>query len=287
MLRVVALTILVGALPFLIPAYAQASASDERRDSLSAKERWLDDYSQPVGFTYGVQMSLNTTYLWRGLYCGALNLQPTANVGYGGLYLDVWGNIGTEDWSFRTFQPEIDLTLGFNRWGLDVHVLYIHNFKHGLFDLNYYDSGRNALELALRYTVSSKLPLSLLWATRFTAADSYVNEANDTIRAYSSYCELSYTHHFRYGMDLYGAIGITPWKSLYTGYQRGFAVQNIEIRLSHERSLSEHIGLRVQTTLSINPSALAADPETVSWHPHSPSKQSINTNASLTLFLKK
>ena len=64
-------------------------------------------------------------------------------------------------------------------------------------------------------------------------------------------------------------------------------MQNIEIRLSHERSLSEHIGLRVQTTLSINPSALAADPETVSWHPHSPSKQSINTNASLTLFLKK
>ena len=281
--RVIALTVFVGALPFLFSTRTHAT---ETAASTATPNPWLDDYKAPVGFTYNAQARLQTTYIWRGLYAGGFNLQTSANVGYGGLYFDMWWNIGTVDWSFSTFQPEVDLSLGFSRWGLDVFVLYVHNFQRGFFDLNYHDSGRNALELDVRYTVSSKLPLSIVWATRFTNADAYINAAGDTVRAYSSYLELSYTHHFPFDISLYGAFGITPWRSLYTGYQRGFAVQNIDLRLRKDWSVHERIGLMLQGQLTINPSALAADKATAEWHPLSPGYQAINANIALGIYLK-
>ena len=264
-------------MPFLSLAHIYASEGESR---------WLDDYHQPVGLTYNAQATVQTTYLWRGLYAGGFNMQASANVGYGGLYLDMWWNIGTEDWSFTRFQPEVDLTLGFSRWGVDIYLLYIHNFRHGFFDFNYYGSGRNALELGVRYTVSSELPLSILWATRFTNADAYINTAGDTVRAHSSYLELSYTHSFPMGFSLGGAVGITPWRSLYTGYQRDFAVQNIEIRLRKDWSLSEHCGLFVKGVFAVNPSAIAADPTSVKWLPLTPANQALNANLAVGVYLK-
>jgi len=270
----IARTLCVWALLFVFIAGAHAG-----------ENKWLDDYHQHVGLTYNAQARIQSAYLWRGLYCGAMNIQGDANVGYGGLYLDMWWNIGTEDWTFKTFQPEVDFTLGFSRWGLDIYALYIHNFKHCFFDLGYYDSGRNSLEVGIRYTVSSKLPLSFLWATRFTDADSYLQDG-DTIHAYSSYAEISYTQHFAYGLSLYGAVGITPWRSLYTGYKRGFAVQNVELRLRKDWSVSDRCGLMIQGVLCINPSALAADKKTAEWHPKEPFNQSINANIAFGVYLK-
>ena len=282
--RKIALALCVGALPFL--CCAPASAQETVAPDASGTSRWLDDYHQHIGLTYNAQATVQAAYLWRGLYCGAFNLQGSANVGYGGLYLDMWWNIGTTDWSFRTFQPEVDFSLGFSRWGLDVYLLYIYNFNCGFFDFTNYPDHGNRLELNVRYTVSSKLPLSILWATRVAAADSYVNAMGDTVRAYSSYAEISYTHHFPYDISLYGAIGITPWRSVYTHYQRDFAVQNIELRLRKDWSLSERCGLKLQGTLSINPSALAADKSTARWHPKSPDYQAINTNIAIGVYLR-
>lgn len=276
--KVIALALCVGALPFVSSARAYAG----EREVIPGL--W-DEYKQPVRFTYGAQARLQTTYLWRGVYAGGLNVQGSANIGYGGLYADMWWNIGVTDWTFKTFEPEVDLTIGFKRWGLDLYALYIHNFKHGFFDLAYYDSGRNALEVGLRYTVSDKLPLSILWSTRFTDADSYIL-SGDTVHAYSSYAEISYTHALPYGLSLYGAIGITPWRSLYTYYKRDFAVQNIEVRLRKDWSVSERCGLMIQGQLSINPSALAADKTTAQWKPEYPFEQSINANIAFGVYLK-
>ena len=271
----------IGVMPFLVYTPAQA----HERDSVSGGSKWFDDYRKPVGFTYNAQARFQAAYLWRGLYCGAMNVQGSANVGYGGLYLDMWWNIGTEDWTFKTFQPEVDFTLGFSRWGLNIYALYIHNFKHGLFDFHYYDSGRNSLEVGVRYTVSSKLPLSFLWATRFTDADSYIL-GGDTIHAFSSYAEISYTHQFAYGLSLYGAVGITPWKSLYTRYQRGFAVQLVELRLRKDWDVSKHCGLMLMGVVCVNPSALAADRTSYQWDPKNPGNQSINANIAFGVYLK-
>ena len=272
---VIALALGAGALPFLNNARVYAQQSE-----------WLDDYHQHVGLTYGADVTLNANYLWRGLYAGGLCLQPSANVGYGGLYAKMWWSIGTSDWHFTHFQPEFDFILGFSRWGLDAAVVYIHNFNSGFFDFHNYPDHGNVLELDLRYTVSSKLPLSILWATRLAAADGYLNAAGDTVRAYSTYIELSYTHHFPYGISLFGAVGITPWRSLYTHFEQGFGVVNIDIRLRKDWSLSTHCGMMLQGQFAMNPSRLAADRSTAEWTPSNPHRQSINTNISLGFYLK-
>ena len=106
--KVIALALCVGALPFVF--YARAYASESTRIT----GLW-DEYKQPVGFTYGAQARIQTTYLWRGIYAGGANIQGSANVGYGGLYADMWWNIGVTDWTFKTFEPEVDLSIGFKR----------------------------------------------------------------------------------------------------------------------------------------------------------------------------
>jgi hypothetical protein len=271
----IALAFIVGATPFIDCAQACAQES-----------QWLDDYKQPVGFTYGAEATVNAMYIWRGLAVGAFNIQPYANVGYGGLYFDMWWNIGTADWTFTKFQPEVDLQLGFARWGINASVMFIHNFNCGFFDFSNHPEGGNGLEVRLRYTVSSKLPLSFLWATRVGASDGYWDEKGNVIRAYSTYAELSYTQKLPYDISLYGAVGITPWRSFYTGYQRSFAVQNIELRLRKDWSVAEHCGLMIQGVLSINPSAIAADKTSVQWHPSDLGNQSINANIAFGVYLK-
>jgi len=276
--RQIALTIFVGALPFIFNASAHAEETGE--------SKWLDDYHQPVGLTYGAKATLNSTYIWRGLYSGATNVQLDANVGYGGLYADMWWNIGTEEWSFTKFQPEVDISIGFERWGLNVYVLYIHNFNCGFFDFaNYADKG-NRLELNAIYTVSSKLPLSFRWGTRVSAADGYLNEQGELKYAYSSYAEISYTQALPYDLSLFGAVGLTPWRSVYTGYRSGFGVTNIDIRLRKDWTLSEHCGLMLMGQLTLNPYLLATDKESVAWHVTTPWNQSINANIGVGVYLK-
>lgn len=275
MKRVIALALIVGALPFSYCARAYANES-----------QWLDDYSQPVGFTYNAQARIQAAYLWRGLYCGGPNLQASANVGYGGLYFDMWWNLGVVDWKFDDFLPEVDFSLGFSRWGLDVFLLYIHNFNCGFFDFRNYPDKGNRLELNVAYTVSSKLPLGVRWATRIAASDGYYNEKGDTVRAYSSYAEIFYTQHLPYGLSLYGAFGFSPWKSIYSFYQRDFTVSNIELRLRKDWTVEKRCGLMLQGQLCINPSALAADKSTARWHPDFPGNQSINANITFGVYLK-
>lgn len=276
--RLIALAIIAGALPFIYCASAYAGEE-------SSASKWFDDYSKPVKLTYNAQAKVQAAYLWRGLYCGAFNTQGNANVGYGGLYFDVWWNAGVTDWSFKTFLPEVDFTLGFDRWGLNVFVYYVHNFNCGFFDFTNYPDKGNRLEADIRYTLSSKIPLSILWGTRIAAADSYLNAAGDTVRAYSSYAEISYTQKFPKDWSLSGAVGITPWRSVYTGYQRDFAVCNVELRLRKDWTLSDHCGMMVQGQVSINPSALAADKSTAAWHPQSPGNQSVNANLTFGVYL--
>jgi len=285
--RVIALAFCVGAMTFLLctPAYAR-----EANDSVVATKQqnpWLDDYHKRIGFTYGAEAKIQTAYLYRGRYCGGPNIQGEASVGYGGLYGVMWWNIGVETWEFKTFQPEVDFIIGFARWGLDISMLYVHNFDRRFFDLTNYLSGGNSIELRARYTVSSKLPLSILWATRVGGADGYLNPATgDTIRAWSSYLEISYTHHFPYDISLYGGFGITPWKSRFTRFKRDFAVPVLELRLRKNWDMGNRCGLMLQGTLLLNPSALAADHSSYRWHPYDPWNQSINTNIAFGVYLR-
>ena len=204
--------LIIGVLPFLFNAHAYAG---EKRDS--------------VGLTYGLKATAQTTYIWRSMYSGGPNIELDANVGYGGAYIDMWWHLGATDYTFSKFLPEVDLTIGFARWGFDVNLLYIHNFNCPFFDFrNYVDKG-NRLEINASYTISKLIPLGFHWATRIAAADGYIDEQGKLVQAYSSFAEVYYTQKLPFGLTLYGAFGITPWRSCYTAYKRNFAVQNSDL----------------------------------------------------------
>lgn len=279
--KVLALAFFAGALPFI--NYASAHAKE---DDKSVADWLWEDYRKPVGFTYNAKATLNAAYLWRGLYAGGPNIQASANVGYGGLYADMWWNLGVYDWRFESFQPEVDFSLGFNRWGVDVFLLYVHNFDSHFFDFNNGFGGGNRLEVNVKYTLSNKVPLTIHWATRVSASDGYFDASNQLARAWSSYLEISYVHKFPYAISLSGALGITPWKSCYTEYVHDFGVVNIDIRLRKDWSLCERCGLLLQGQFSMNPTLLAADPQSARWLPFEPAGQTVNANLSVGVYLK-
>ena len=258
--KVIALTFFVGALPFL----QCASAHAHETDSISKRQRLADE------FTYNAQAKIQAAYLWRGVYAGGSNIQASVNVGFYGWYVDMWWNVGVTDLTFKTFQPEVDFTVGFDRWGLNVFVYMVHNFDCGFFDFaNYPDKG-NRVEADIRYTISDKIPLTFMWATRIAGADCYLNDAGDIVRAWSSYAEISYNHHFRDGYSVYGAIGVTPWRGCYN--DRGAALQNIEVRVRKDWTPTRHLGMMLQGQLAVSPMQ---------------KKHVINTNLTFGIYLIK
>lgn len=280
----------VGVLLFSLctPVAARETALPEsltptpETEKTTTRSPWLDDHPKRIGLTYGANATITANYIWRGLYVGGLSLQASANVGYGGLYADMWWNIGATDWAFSGFNPEVDITLGFARWGLNICVLHMHYFDHTpFFCFNNAAPGQpgNTTELRAGYRVSSKLPLSILWCTRFTGRDGYITDDGKLRRAWSSYLEVGYDFALPYQMTLAARVGMTPWKSLYTGYQGDFAVTNIDLRLMREWALSPHCGLIVMGQLMLNPRHITKD--NLRWNVRHPGEQRLNANLSV------
>ena len=256
-------------------------------DRTSLKSRWLDEHPKRLGLTYGADINLVANYIWRGLYVGGPSVQASANVGYGGLFVDMWWNVGSTDWAFQGFLPEVDISVGFSRWGFRLFVIHMCYFDGtGLFDFKQAAPGQpgNTTELRAGYKVSSKLPLSILWCTRFTSRDGYLLEDGTVKRAWSSYLELGYDFALPYDMTLSARLGMTPWKSLYTGYQGDFAVNNIALTLRKDWSLSAHCGLHLSADLMLNPWRISR--ENIRWSATEPGEQRLNANISCGVYLK-
>jgi len=226
--------------------YAQASAQVED-DTIRVKSRWMDDYPKHVGLTYTVGADVVANYIWRGIQVAGLGVQTDLAVGYGGAYVDLWGSFNAFDWTFTQpgmyinspFYPEVDLTVGFARWGLDVKCLFM-----------YYFSGWDdyTQEWRVKYRVSNKLPLHVMWCTRTFGVDHYENQ-----RAYSSYLELGYEVALPYEMTLMLNVGMTPWKSFYTRYKADFAVVDVDAKLIRNWDVSEKCRINVFGQIMINP----------------------------------
>ena len=57
-----------------------------------------------------------TNYIWRGLDCGNISVQPTLGIGYKGLSLSAWGSVGFTS----TDTKEFDLTLAYTIGGFNI-----------------------------------------------------------------------------------------------------------------------------------------------------------------------
>lgn len=224
------------------------------------------------GFEWSVGADVTSAYLWRGMNYGGLAFQPDLTVGYGGLVAEAWFNLSPEDYTFKTFAPEMDITLSYSIAGFTVGVNHQYYFdgtkyfdysKPSLTDYDNGDYAGNQTEVFASYffgDIWENVPLNITWSTYVGGDDwcpLYENNADpDEItglkKAYSSYIELSYDAALPLGFSLKPTIGMTPWKSCYTFYEGGFAVNNLSLKLNWEWDVTDHFTLDVYAIGSLN-----------------------------------
>lgn len=240
------------------------------------------------GFSWTVGTDLVSTYLWRGLNLGGLSAQPDVMLGYGGLEVEAWANLGVLNYAFKdfannnAFNPELDLTVSYSLFGARIGATHFHYFDGSrYFNLrNYgyqdYLNGNHTtdqLEVFAEFNLGElveKVPLKIGWYTFVAGDDKYFVDPNgeyisaedlenvvddegyDVKRAFSTYIELSYTAELPLGFSLIPTIGITPWRSQYTNYEQKFAVNNISLKLNWELEVGEHFALDVYAMGMVN-----------------------------------
>ena len=220
---------------------------------MSAEEKQSVEKVNKLEWSAGATMTSN--YIWRGLYCGGPSLQLDATIGYAGFYANMWWNVGATDWTFTGFNPEVDLMIGFSRWGLNInylHCFYFDQYSDGtptrFFDFKNYPRGGGGTtgEWRISYRVSDKIPLNCLVAFRTFGRDGYyedaslqfserpmdIEEKGELKRAYSTYIELGYDFDLTQDWLLAARVGVTPAKSLYTRFQGDFAVTMLQLKLT-------------------------------------------------------
>lgn len=206
--------------------------------------------TKSIGLEWSAGATMTSNYIWRGLYCGGPSLQVDATIGYAGFYANMWWNVGATDWTFSAFNPELDLMIGFSRWGLNINYLYCFYFDHypdgtptRFFDFRNHPRGGGGTtgEWRVSYRVSDKIPLSCLVAFRTFGRDGYIVDG-ELKRAYSTYIELGYDFALGENWQLDARLGFTPAKSLYTRYQGDFAVTLIGMKLKKTWKINSEKG---------------------------------------------
>ncbi len=224
------------------------------------------------GFEWEVGADFTSAYLWRGMNYGGLAFQPDASVGYGGLKAEAWFNLSPEDYTFKAFAPEMDITLSYTIYGFTVGVNHLYYFdgskyfdyrKPALKDWENGDYSTSQTEVFASFNfgdIWENVPLRIFWGTYVGGDDwcpLYEDPADEDKvtgikQAYSSYLEFSFDAELPLGFTLTPTIGLTPWKSTYTYYEGNFALNNISLKLNWEYEVSDHFGIDVYAIGMLN-----------------------------------
>jgi hypothetical protein len=207
-----------------------------------------------VGMSAAAQDEIETTmgadvvsnYVWRGQDLGSVSLQPMLGVGWRGLSLAAWGNVGLSD---PDDTKEIDLTLGYTLGGLNIGITDYWVSKDGLDPqgryFKYDAHGTNhVFEANIGYDFGFA---SLQWFTNFSGNDY----KDDGKRAYSSYVEA--TVPFKLAtVDWTATAGAVPAATDYYG-TTGFAVTNLSLKAAKDIKVTDSFSLPVFAQFVGNP----------------------------------
>ena len=210
------------------------------------------------GFTYEVGADIVTAYLWRGQNLGGLALQPSVSVGWKGLYLGTWANIGVNNWKFEYINPELDITIGYDNYGVKLDLTHLYYFGgqtyfQGLADPNN-EFSESTLELHAGIDVGEWfeiVPLTIDWYTTVLGYDPVfnhlgeleLNENGNAKRAFSTYIQVGYDIHLPLKIILGVKVGFTPWKGMYSDYEdvwtngQTVGITNLQLRAEREFEL--------------------------------------------------
>lgn len=207
-----------------------------------------------IGMSAAAQDEIETTmgadvvsnYVWRGQDLGSVSLQPTLGVGWRGLSLAAWGNVGLSD---PDDSKEIDLTLGYTLGGLNIGITDYWVSKDGLDPqgryFKYDAHGTNhVFEANIGYDFGFA---SLQWFTNFSGNDY----KDDGKRAYSSYVEASVPFKLA-TVDWTATAGAVPAATDYYG-TTGFAVTNLSLKATNDIKVTDAFSIPVFAQFVGNP----------------------------------
>ena len=191
----------------------------------------------------GLTVDLVSTNIWRGQHLGHVSIQPELRVGWKGLSLLAWGNVGLSNYKDLR---EIDLTLSYETGGFSVGIVDYWNDEH---DSRYFyyrkDGTGHAFEGYVCYDFG---PMSISWQTFFAGND--YREDNGK-RAWSSYFEVGapfrlITCHWE------AKAGLVPWSSDYYNTS-GFSVINLSLRATKDIKITDSFSLPLFGQIVANP----------------------------------
>ncbi len=215
-----------------------------------------------ISLAYEAGAEVVSSYLWRGQYNGGLSFQPTASVGFDAqdekiqFRVGAWASMGASDWKFAKglaenengnpntyFIPELDIMGSIQLWGATFGFTHYYYFGRTPFFSGLEDDGGSQTEIQVGFNFGevSKANLYFNWYTMIAGNDVRYDDNGDAHRAFSSYIEVGYDFDLPFNITLGIQIGMTPWKSLYTDYEGGFAVNNLQARLGKTWSVGNEV----------------------------------------------
>lgn len=186
-------------------------------------------------------------YIWRGMDCGGVSIQPSLSVARYGFSLTAWGSAGIESKDTK----EVDLTLVYRTGHFMAGIVdyWFDNTRASDKQEKYFDyaahTTAHVFEGMLGYDSGI---LTLSWNTNFTGNDYY--KANHK-RAYSTYIEAAAP--FKLGdVDFLTELGVTPWEGLYS---TGFNVVHIGLKATKEIRITDSFSIPAFVKLVMNPNS--------------------------------
>ena len=186
-----------------------------------------------------------SSYIWRGLDCGSVAVQPTLGIGYKGLSLSAWGSYGLTN---PDDVKEFDLTLAYTAGGFNIGITD-YWFSAGLDpDARYFKYDAHGTNHVFEANIGYDFGFaSLQWFTNFTGNDY----KTDGKRAYSSYVEVAVPFKLA-TVDWTATAGAVPFESAQYG-TNGFAVTNLALKATKEIKVTDTFSIPVFGQVVGNP----------------------------------
>ena len=185
-------------------------------------------------------------YIWRGLDCGNVSIQPTLGIGYKGLSLSAWGNVGVS----KDDVKEFDLTLGYTTGGFNIGITdYWFSVGGDDPDNRYFKYDAHSTNHVFEANIGYDFGVaSIQWFTNFAGNDG---ENKNGKRAYSSYAEVAVPFKL-VTVDWTATAGVVPYYSTYYS-TTGFAVTNLSLRADKEIKITDSFSVPVFGQVVANP----------------------------------
>ena len=185
-------------------------------------------------------------YIWRGLDCGNVSIQPTLGIGYKGLSLSAWGNVGVS----KDDVKEFDLTLGYTTGGFNIGITdYWFSVGGDDPDNRYFKYNAHSTNHVFEANIGYDFGVaSIQWFTNFAGNDG---ENKNGKRAYSSYAEVAVPFKLA-TCDWTATAGVVPYYSTYYG-TTGFAVTNLSLRADKEIKITDSFSIPIFGQVVANP----------------------------------